>query len=142
MQDEEDRAWQAIVENYGDRAEIDDAEATSATSAPAEPDEALEPDAVIEPDRDEEHRELAEDPEDRFIPPNPRPVPLPAPDRMLAWVGLFGAPAVMLFAAVFGISLPGIVALLLVGAFVGGFLYLVSQMPRDPRDPWDDGAQV
>ena len=31
---------------------------------------------------------------------------------------------------------------LLVGGFVGGFVYLVTRMPRGPRDPADDGARL
>ena len=30
----------------------------------------------------------------------------------------------------------------LVAYFVAGFLYLVFNMERGPRDPWDDGARV
>ena len=30
----------------------------------------------------------------------------------------------------------------LVGGFLGGFGYLVAQMPRGPRDPFDDGARL
>jgi hypothetical protein len=26
--------------------------------------------------------------------------------------------------------------------FVGGFGYLVHEMPRSPRDPWDDGSRI
>ena len=33
-----------------------------------------------------------------------------------------------------------LVAYLLVAGFVGGFLYLVFTMTREPRDPDDDGA--
>jgi hypothetical protein len=36
--------------------------------------------------------------------------------------------------------LPTSVAWLLIGGFLGGFGYLVAQMPRGPRDPFDDGA--
>ena len=28
------------------------------------------------------------------------------------------------------------------GWFVGGFAYLVREMPRSPRDPWDDGSRI
>jgi hypothetical protein len=61
---------------------------------------------------------------------------------MLAWLGLFGAPAVLLAALVAGIHIPSLVGYLLVGSFVGGFAYLVVQMPRGPHDPWDDGARI
>ena len=80
--------------------------------------------------------------EERFEPPPPPPLPRPAADRLAAWVGVFGAPAVLLTALILGISLPTVIGYLLVAAFVGGFVYLVYRMPRGPRDPWDDGAQV
>ena len=38
------------------------------------------------------------------------------------------------------IGLPELLAYALVAAFVGGFLYLVVTMTREPRDPDDDGA--
>jgi hypothetical protein len=38
--------------------------------------------------------------------------------------------------------MPAWLGYLLVVGFVGGFIYLVLQMPREPRDPWDDGAQI
>ena len=41
-----------------------------------------------------------------------------------------------------GVSLPVWLGYLLVVAFVGGFLYLVTRMPRGPRDPADDGARL
>jgi hypothetical protein len=49
---------------------------------------------------------------------------------------------VLLVALIFSISLPPLLGYGLVAAFVGGFGYLVYTMPREPRDPWDDGAQV
>ena len=41
-----------------------------------------------------------------------------------------------------GVPLPSWLAYLLVAGFVGGFVYLVIQMPRGPRDPFDDGARL
>ena len=124
----EDEAWRAIVDNYGDRAELDPAE------APA-PEPAAEPFAVP--------AELsAAFDEDRFVPPPPPPLPSVPRDRMLAWIGLFGSPTVLLTALVLGIGLPTLVGYLLVGAFIGGFVYLVVQMPRGPHDPYDDGARI
>jgi hypothetical protein len=79
---------------------------------------------------------------DRFVPPTPPPLPTPTTDRLIAWLGVFGSPVVLLVCLVFGIDLPQLVAYLLVAGFVGGFLYLVIQMPRGPRDPDDDGAQL
>lgn len=118
--DNEDEAWRAIVENYGDRPDLDD------------PPLAHTPEPVPVPVPDE----------DRFVPPTPPPVPRTSPDRLAAWAGLFGAPVVLLVALVLNLSLPTWVGYLLVAWFVGGFLYLVVQMPSGPRDPDDDGARL
>lgn len=145
MRDEEDRAWQAIVENYGERPEVE-AGPDAGSGEPgetAEP-EILEPDAVIEPDGavDEPEPE-ADDPfVAEFVPPDPALPPLPPPDRALAWLGVLGSPVALLLTALLRVDLPGLVALGLVAAFVGGFVYLVATMSREPRDPFDDGAQV
>ena len=83
------------------------------------------------------------EPEDEgFVPPEPPPLPVVAPDRGLAWAGVFGSPLVLLCTLIFGISIPIWLGYALVLSFVGGFLYLVFRMPREPRDPWDNGAQV
>lgn len=135
--DADDRAWRSIVENYGDRAEID--------SEPEKPVSDLpfggrfgNPRAF---DLDDNQVE-AEPEEDGYTPPPPPPLPVLPPDRGLAWAGVFGSPAVLLCALILGISIPTWLGYTLVLAFVGGFLYLVFRMPREPRDPWDDGAQV
>ena len=138
QRDSEDDAWRAIVENYGDRPELD-----------PDPDPDPEPEAGPEPATGEPSaayavslppREVAD--EERYIPPPPPPLPRPPRDRLLAWIGVFGAPAVLLTCLVLAVDLPSLLSYALVGSFVGGFLYLVSQMPSGPRDPWDDGAQV
>jgi hypothetical protein len=125
--DSEDEAWRSIVENYGDRADVDPSEAPI-VPAPDDAEPAGEPEPVWE--------------EERFVPPPPPPLPRVAPDRMLAWSGLFGSPTVLLTALVLGFHLPGWLAYLLVAWFVGGFVYLVVQMPSGPRDPGDDGARL
>lgn len=126
--DSEDDAWRSIVENYGDRAEIG-------------PEELPEPVPEPAPDRDGTDDEPAWD-EDRYVPPPPPPLPHVTPDRFAAWTGVFGAPTVMLVALLVGIHFPAWLGYLLVAAFVGGFVYLVVQMPRGPRDPGDDGARL
>ena len=110
--DNEDEAWRAIVENYGERPTVD----------PDEPPEDVD--------------------EERFVPPPPPPVPRTSPDRLAAWGGLFGAPLVLLVVLLLGRSLPAWLGYVLVAWFVGGFLYLVVQMPSGPRDPGDDGARL
>ena len=124
----EDEAWRAIVDNYGDRAELDPAEVPAPEPAPDPFAVPAELSAAFD--------------EDRFVPPPPPPLPSVPRDRMLAWIGLFGSPTVLLTALVLGIGLPSLIGYLLVGAFIGGFVYLVVQMPRGPHDPYDDGARI
>jgi hypothetical protein len=129
--DSEDDAWRSIVEHYGDRVPID----PEYPGADQETDPVADPfpgDDAVRRDGDEE----------RFVPPPPPPLPRLAPDRLLAWAGVFGTPVVLLTAVVTGVHLPGWLGYLLVGAFVGGFVYLVSRMPRGPGDPADDGARL
>ncbi|MGH3307487.1 MAG: hypothetical protein ACRDOX_07325 [Nocardioides sp.] len=125
---DEDDAWRSIVENYGERPEVD----------PAPP--VTEPEMAYD---DGDDVDDWDDPdEDRFVPPPPPPLPHPTPVRLAAWIGVFGAPAVLLVAMVLALPLPGWLGKGLVAYFVAGFLYLVYHMERGPRDPWDNGARV
>ena len=138
--DSEDDAWRSIVEHYGDRYPIDPDEpplAAPAAGTYAEPPAEPRPDEVEPP-------EIApgDGGEERFVPPPPPPLPRVAPDRLLAWAGVFGAPVVLLAAVVFSVQLPAWLGYLLVAGFVGGFVYLVTRMPREPRDPADNGARL
>lgn len=131
-----------IVEAYGDQP--------AATSPPATPeglterfkalgwadapgpapagDDALNTDATY---YDEGH----------FIPPEPPPIAVPEPRRLIAWGGVLGSPLVMLIFVVFQLNAPDWLAFFLVSGFVGGFVYLVATMKRDDdRWPGDDGA--
>jgi hypothetical protein len=68
---------------------------------------------------------------------------VPRGARALAWLGLFGVPAVALLCVVAHISLPSYLGLLLFCWFVAGFGYLVVTMKDrrgDRDDGWDDGA--
>ncbi len=87
-------------------------------------------------------QERGPDREEHFVPPEPPPLPRATPARRIAWSGLFLAPAAMLAAVAFGWVMPDWFAMLLVAAFVGGFVFLVATMPRDRRDDGDDGAVV
>lgn len=127
---DEEARWREIVDNYGDRPDLADEDlpssaATWPASLPAEDPEPLVDD---------------EDDEDRFVPDEPPPIPRPEPPRLVAWAGVFGAPLLLLAAVIFGLGYPVLVTYALVGWFVGGFAYLVTAMPRGPRDPGDDGA--
>ncbi|WP_110238706.1 hypothetical protein [Nocardioides gilvus] len=144
---DEDALWRSIVENYGDRAELDDeldpgpqtarAESAAGTS---EPYEAV--DAGAEVAGPEPPEESGTDDEARFVPPVPPPLPSTTRPRRAAWLGVIGAPILFLLTAFTGGALGGTIALALIGVFVGSLVYLVFTMPQEPRDPWDNGARV
>lgn len=89
----------------------------------------------------EDATEAALDDEERFVPPEPPP--LPRGDRIsrLAWAGVLGAPLFFLLAALFWRGAPTWLVVAAVGAFVAGFVTLVVRMP-DRDDNGDDGAVV
>ena len=138
MHRDDDEAWRAIVENFGDRAVIepgdDPAPAApagagfAAASAAHGGDDDVDADDVVPPDEE-------------FVPPEPDPFPLPPPDRLAAWIGVLGSPVLLLLCVAFRIAVPGWAALVLGCGFVGGFLYLVARLPSG-RDPFDDGARL
>lgn len=125
-----DEQWRAIVDNYGERVELDE---PSPASPPSPPPEHAPP---------SDERPPSSYDEERFVPPPPPPLPRPEPRRALAWAGLFGVPAGVLLALMLQIDLPKAIDYLFIGWFVGGFAYLIATMPRAPRDPWDDGSRV
>ena len=124
----EDEAWRSIVENFGDRARLDDV-----PPVPADP-------APFNPTHDEVDA-WEDEPAERFVPPLlPPPPPLPWPQR-LAWLGVFGSPALLVVVLLTGLPVPSLLGYGLVAGFAGGFLYLVATM-RNGRDPWDNGARL
>ena len=138
--DHDEEAWRAIVENYGERPTLDPGEVpgemTGDVSGPI-------PRADRQVGEGEASRGASPDADwssERFLTPPPPPGPPTTKDRLVAWAGLFGAPAVLLASVVLGLRLPDFLTLALVAAFVAGFGYLVLMMPRGPRDPDDDGA--
>lgn len=128
-----DEVWRSIVDNYGDRAELD--ETTEVGPVRPAPEPEADPGPPVA-------RASAYDEEERFVPPPPPPLPRPAPRRAIAWAGLFGAPALVLLTLVLQVELPPLLDYLLIGWFVGGFLYLIATMSRTPREPWDDGSRI
>jgi hypothetical protein len=127
----DDAVWREIVDNYGDRPVLEppQQEHQQARAPGDEPD--AQPELVEE-----------QEPAERFVPPPPPPLPRVPRDRFAAWLGVLVSPLLLLVATVLRISLPTMVAWLLIVAFLGGFGYLVAQMPRGPRDPFDDGARL
>ncbi len=126
----DDEAWRAIVENYGDRPQVEEPPAAAADPDP-EPSE---------PTHDE--LDASGDERDRFVPPEPPPGPALDLPRNLPWVAVFGVPAFLLVMLLAGVAMPTWLGYLLVCSFVGSFLYLVLTMQRGGRDPWDDGARL
>lgn len=168
---DEDEAWRAIVENYGERPvlDADDAridpsardeqpsgpafgpqprpEATNESRPDPRPESRPEPRPEFRPFAglpSEEPAELAPeraDAEDTFVPPVPD-LPHMERRRLIAWLAVLGAPAAFVLGAVADVTVTGTVAAVLALIFVAAIAWLVISMPREPRDPWDDGARV
>lgn len=149
---DEDAAWRSIVDNYGERATLDeDVGAAVDVSAGDDESEVVEPDLPevdhLDPNLDEQPDEtpyspVLDAPEESYTPPPPPPLPRPRGPLGLAWVGLLGSPLLLLILVLTGTYVPQLLSWALVGAFLGGFLYLVWHMPSGPRDPFDDGARI
>ena len=140
-------AWREIVEHYGERPVLpDDTTTREAGRDPGtgqvdgvvdHPDEADDLDDTGDPDGRAELPEV-----DRFHPPAAPPFPRPRTwQRGVAWSGILVAPALALVIALFSIHVHPLFGWALVVWFVGGFVYLVREMPRS-RDPWDDGSRI
>lgn len=141
-----DAAWQSILDHYGERETIEE----FLSEAERSPTEQPQTGAGAGPDRELDaesrdhvaHDRHEDDTEGHFVPPRPGPVPRPTTIRLLAWLGLFGVPLVVLVCLVVGLHLPGWLGLLCTGWFVGGFVTLVATMNNHRRDEWDDGAEI
>ena len=83
-----------------------------------------------------------DDPYDRFIPPEPPPLPQLDTIGQFAWGGLIGGPLFLILAAVFDWQMPPLFLALAVTAFVVGFVTLVVRMSDGRPDDWnnDNGA--
>ena len=136
----EELAWREIVDHYGDPPDVEElTDLTSPLDQPGErPLEYRVVRPVFDPDDDEAFRE---DPDDEPFTPPPLPPPaVISPERRVAWVGLVVSPLLLVLIQLLDYSLPGILSVGLVIAFVASFGYLVATMT--PRDPDDDGARV
>lgn len=99
---------------------------------------------VPEPDPAETDELDDEDDDEHYVPPPPPPVP--RGDRVIrwAWAGAVGAPVLAIVLPLIGWPIDGLVGALLVTAFLGGFITLVSRLRSGPQidDGPDDGAIV
>jgi hypothetical protein len=139
-------AWREIVDNYGERPVLHDDEPSSSSRAGAAQEEAPDPEPLpdhLVDDDEVEIREEAIASSERFRPPTPPPFPRPRTwQRGVAWSGIFVAPALALLIALTSFYVAPLVGWALLTWFVGGFLFLVREMPKSPRDPWDDGSRI
>lgn len=78
-----------------------------------------------------------------YVPPEPPPLPRGDLVSTLAWIGVLGTPIFFLATALFWRTVPQLLIVAAIAAFVGGFVTLVVRMPEDrDGDGWDDGAVV
>lgn len=131
----EDALWRSIIDNYGDRPEIQEPE----IEVPPSPRDLTAPPRSEDDDATEG---TVADPEDHFVPPAPPPLPTPPPPRLLAWLGLFGVPTFVLVALVARLPVPSWLGLILMVWFVGGFVFLVASMRPGSGEDYDDGARL
>ena len=93
---------------------------------------------------DESDLEAAGEDEGHYVPPPPPPVPRGDKFVRWAWAGAVGAPLLAILLPLIGWDLDNLTGLLLVGAFLAGFVTLISRLRPGPRvdDGPDDGAVV
>lgn len=100
------------------------------------------PEDLVDDDEVEAREQRAAEAE-RFRPPPAPPFPRPRTwQRAVAWAGIFVSPLLALVVGLLSVYVPPLLGWVLVTWFVGGFVYLVREMPRSPRDPWDDGSRI
>jgi len=87
-------------------------------------------------------REDVEPDEEGYVPPEPPPLRLGDTVSRLAWAGVLGAPVFFVITMLFWRSVPTVLVVFAVAAFVAGFVTLVLRMPDRDDDGWDDGAVV
>lgn len=78
--------------------------------------------------------------DDRFVPPEPPPLPRGDARSRLAWAGALGGPLFFLLSLLIWRSVPNILLAAAALAFVAGFITLVARLPDHRDDGWDDGA--
>ncbi|WP_069811787.1 hypothetical protein [Streptomyces sp. TP-A0874] len=76
--------------------------------------------------------------EDRFVPPEPPPLPKGDPTSRMAWVAVLGGPLLLLLMVLMQWEMRSWVTFLGVGGFLGGFATLVARMRDGDEDDEDD----
>lgn len=80
--------------------------------------------------------------EDRFVPPDPPPLPRGNRITRLAWAGALGSPVLAVLLVLTGISPPDVVLVAMVAAFVAGCVTLIARMRSDDDPGPDSGGAV
>jgi hypothetical protein len=83
--------------------------------------------------------EKVEPEQPRYVPDPLPPLPAPAVPAVIGWFGIAWA-ALVVLAAAFGLRFPSWVGWLAVLGFVGGFVILVTRLPRHRSPDAGDGA--
>lgn len=130
-----DEAWASIVENFGERAHLTEADVSP------EPIDLIAP--QVQPPASIESADPILATDDHFVPPEVPRVGLADGPRGAAWLGLIGAPTLFVLALLTGIAIPQWLTLFAVVAFLVSLGYLFATMGGShDDDPWDDGSRV
>lgn len=97
---DEDAAWRAIVDNYGERATLNDPPAEVETEPeavlPEQAEDQTQPESIADRPDDPPYSAILDAPEENFVPPPAPPLPSPRGPVGMAWLGLLGSPALLL----------------------------------------------
>ena len=141
-----DEAFAAIIADWGRETPVgerfwpveeDTGPEITRTDEPGPADVAA-PAGIGAPQRAEPSRQVEEE---RYIPPDPPPLPRGDLISRLAWAGALGGPIFLLVAVIAWRTAPQLLLMLAIVAFVAGFVTLVARMPQH-RDDDGDGAVV
>ncbi|MCX4619690.1 hypothetical protein [Streptomyces albogriseolus] len=83
--------------------------------------------------------DLGESDEGHFVPPEPPPLPEADVTSRFAWLGVLGAPVLLLLAILLGWEMTWWLTTLCIGGFLGGAVTLVMRMRTDDEDDEDPG---
>ncbi|MDT3723456.1 hypothetical protein ROS62_00555 [Streptomyces sp. DSM 41972] len=83
--------------------------------------------------------DLGESDEGHFVPPEPPPLPDADVTSRFAWLGVLGAPVLLLLAILLGWEMTWWLTTLCIGGFLGGAVTLVTRMRTDDEDDEDPG---
>ncbi|MFC8304180.1 hypothetical protein ACFUCV_10905 [Specibacter sp. NPDC057265] len=86
--------------------------------------------------------EPAEGDDERFVPAEPPRLSNADPAVLLSWFGAAGGPLFLVFAAMFWRSIPLLVTIAVIMAFLSGTGYLLSRLPKHRDHDGGDGAVV